>query len=295
MEGLVEETIKRHAPGDESSERVRQVLEGVPPISLRPGPGRDPESLAFPSSLRACMQAMGEDPAYDYEYHMGSSGAAFGLSWRARKWQYVADLTDSALNSAWEEPIRRFEPSGYFRKRGWYPDTGNLILIGEKAGAPPLAEVYRGALQWALEVVRTPHLCGSDNGLSAYTAWAADLLRDEDFPDDVEVLLARLDCHLGALSALAEGRWYAGRFLRRVAKEEPAMAEALEQAAACFDAETGLMSKVADLQGGWDPHSVEIARKLAGPEVRRQIAQLILQARDKDAEAAAHIEGALAK
>jgi len=36
-------------------------------------------------------------------------------------------------------------------------------------------------------------------------------------------------------------------------------------------------------------------RKLAEPEVRRQIVPIIRAARDKDAEAAGHIERALAK
>ena len=52
----------------------------------------------------------------------------------------------------------------------------------------------------------------------------------------------------------------------------------------------------------WDPmgygpeiRSERQCRILATPEYRRQIILLILQARDKDAEAADHIERALAK
>ena len=43
---------------------------------------------------------------------------------------------------------------------------------------------------------------------------------------------------------------------------------------------------------GWDEAKV---RKLAEPDIRRQIAPLILKARDKDEEAASHIERALVK
>ncbi len=117
--------------------------------------------------------------------------------------------------------------------------------------------------------------------------------RDEDFPpDDLGVLLERLDCHFGAMT-LAEGRWYGAQFLRRSAAQEPAMAAELEQAALCCEAEAGLIAKAAELQGGWDPHSEECARKLAEPAVRREMVRLILQAREQDEELGRHIERAL--
>ena len=352
---------------------MRRVLESVPGISFRVEPGKGPESLSFPASLRACMQFLGEDPAYDYAFHLGTSGDAFGVLWSAGKWWYNGDLTDLALNTAWEEPIRRafaavgyrcelvakaegaegeadyrrrirasigkglpvlaagvvgpptctivtgydeegdvltgwshfqamighnpasgFEESGYFRKRGWFPDTGNLIVIGEKVGAPPLAEAYRRAIEWAVQVIRIPEVQGRQSGLAAYTAWAEDLRRDQDFPADDEVLLARLDSHFGTYGVVAEGHWYAGRFLKRAAGQLPAMAGELHQAAACCDEVAGLMMKVTELQGGFDPHSVESARRLGDPAIRRQMAPLILQARDQDQQAAEHIERALA-
>ena len=54
------------------------------------------------------------------------------------------------------------------------------------------------------------------------------------------------------------------------------------------------MWKVWQLVGG-PGRSEENVRKLAEPEVRRSMAPLIEQARDKDAEAAEHIENALKK
>ena len=373
MVGVMEEAFKQRAPGDELGRRVRQVLEGVPSISFKVEPGKGPESLSFPASLRACMQFLGEDPAYDYAFHLGTSGAAFGVLWSAGKWWYNGDLTDLALNAAWEEPIRRafaavgyrcelvakvegaegerdyrrrivasikrglpvlaagvvgppsctivtgydedgdvltgwshfqamighnpaneFEESGYFRKRGWFPDAGNLIVIGEKVGAPPLAEAYRQALAWVVQLMRTPEVQGRLSGLAAYTAWAEDLLRDQDFPADDGVLMERLDSHFGTYAVVAEGRWYAGQFLKRAAEKLPAMAEELHQAAACCDQVAGLMMQVTELQGGFDPHSVESARRLGDPAIRRQMVPLILQARDLDAQAAEHINRALA-
>lgn len=350
-----------------SDKPARVVLEGVPRI------GFDVGGFMFPSSMRACMQFIGEDPAYDYNYIMGTSGAAFGLLWK--RWFYTGDLTDHWIGG-WLEPIDRafdavgytyetvikkgkpedkayfrrrivesirdkhhpvmaagvvgppccniitgydehgdiligwshfqsypghgpaeeFEPSGYFRKRDWYKDTQGLIIIGEKKGRPPLGDIHRKALRWALDVMRVPVALERHSGLKAYAAWAEDLLRDEDFPkENIEVLLERLDCHLVAHSVVWEGRWHAGQFLRRIAEPEPAMREQLGQAAICYDAEVNLMKQVSELQGGSDPHDERIARKLAEPAIRRHISSLILQARDKDEEAANHLERALAK
>jgi len=54
------------------------------------------------------------------------------------------------------------------------------------------------------------------------------------------------------------------------------------------------MRRVWGLVGGIS-RSTSTSRKLAEPAIRRQIIPFILQARGKDAEAADHIERALAK
>jgi hypothetical protein len=192
-------------------------------------------------------------------------------------------------------PATEFEPCGYYRKRGWFPDTGTVIVIGEKRDTPALGAVYRETLRWALDLVRSPERLGCHSGLAAYTAWAEALSREEDFPrDDLEALLGRLDCHFGALGAAAEGRHHAAAFVRRAGEQQAALAK-LDQAAECYDDQVALLTRVADLQGGWDPHDESVARKLAEPEIRRKIVSLILQAREKDRQAAEHIEGALAQ
>ncbi len=377
MVGLVEETMKQHAPGDDFGRKVRKVLEGVPRISLTAGRNPGPHSFAFPGAMEACMQFLGEDPIYDYVFHLGTSGAAFGLTWYMRRWWYCGDLSDMAVSCSWPEPIRRafeavgyefelvvkedgrdneayfrerivasikkglpvlasgvvgppcctiitgfdeggdvlmgwshfqqpepgrqtinpaneFESEGYFRKRGWFPDTFNLILLGNKRPAPPLAVTHRRALEWAVQVTRMTQALDRIAGLRAYTAWADDLLRDGDFPTDEQVLLGRLDAHAGILAVAAEGRMYAPQFLGRVGEQQPDMAAELELAAACYKAEFDLLMQVFEVQGGFSNHDPAIARKLGDPAVRRQIVPLILQARDKDEEAVGHIERALA-
>jgi len=189
-----------------------------------------------------------------------------------------------------------FEPSGYFRKRDWFIGTDDsLIVIGDKQERPPLGAVYREALRWALQVVRTPVTWGDrHNGLAAYAAWAEQLTHDDEFPAGDDALLReRHSVHHNAVGEVAEGRWYGSLFLAQVAGQEPAMAEELLMAAACYAAEHDLMWQVWNLVGGID--NPEAYLKLAEPGMRRQIVPVILQARDRDAEAADHIERALAQ
>ena len=103
-----------------------------------------------------------------------------------------------------------------FKKRDWfdYPPGFSCILIGQKKPRPPLSETYRQALEWMLQVTRTPVTFGDrHNGLAAYAAWAEQLLRDEDFPDDETLLRQRHDVHNNVVGTLAEARAYGSRFL----------------------------------------------------------------------------------
>lgn len=184
----------------------------------------------------------------------------------------------------------------YFRKNDWYADTCGLILIGEKQQVPSLSELHQNSLEWALKVLGAYRVEDHNGGPDAYTAWAQDMMRDEDFPSDgLETLRNRLTCHYDAMSMLAE-RNYAAKFLRQIANHEPNMAQDLEKAAECLEESGLLISKMHEATGGYiPPDDDEKLKKLAGPVVRRQIADAILEARDKHTEAAHHIEQALAK
>ena len=370
-------------------EPARVALEGIRRVGFGVlEEGRDVEGCPFPSCLSACLEYMGEDYGYStvevegstwrennlYIYLMGTTGAAFRLSWKPG-WHldnveimYLSDDPAAPFDRAFEavgygyefifkeegrdneatfrqriiESLRdhgrpvlgfgvvgppecciitgydeygdvligwsffqvfpdfnagvEFEPSGYFRKRDWFKDTESPIIIGQKRERSPLSEIYRKALEWALKVVRTPVTFGDrHNGLAAYTAWADHLLRDDEFAtDDMTVLRERHMVHNDAAATVAEGRWYAAHFLKQIAEHEPAMAEDLLAAAACYEAEHDLMWQIWGLVGGIG-FADEHVQKLAEPAVRRQMVPIILQARDKDAEAAEHIEQALAK
>ena len=192
-----------------------------------------------------------------------------------------------------EFPEQDFEPSGYFRKRDWFQHTLGVVLIGEKQEKPPLSEIYRGALAWALQVVHTPMAHRHYNGLRAYEGWAEFMRRDEDIQDDTGALELRKMCHYDAMSMVAE-REKAAAFLQEVGAHEPAMAEELEAAVDCYEREMACLGKMHDATDG-HIRTDEQLRKLGDPEAREQIAKRILEARDLDAEAAGRIERALGK
>lgn len=199
------------------------------------------------------------------------------------------------------------EPNGYFRKRDWFKDTHSLLIVGGKQERPPLNQLYKDALQWAVQVTRTPIVRpeadapewyrGRANGLAAYEAWAENLLRDELFSEADDARLVELhDIHNGAVGQIAEARWYGSQFLIQATNPDIlhySMAEDLLHAAACYAAEHDLMWKVWDLAGG--NGNPEAWKFFADPSVRRQMIPVILEARNKDEQAIEHIEQALEK
>ncbi|MHB1000343.1 MAG: hypothetical protein ACYC27_13965 [Armatimonadota bacterium] len=188
-----------------------------------------------------------------------------------------------------------FELNGQFRKRDWFKDTQGLIIIGEKTRIPSPVEVLRSTLQWAIDIAHTPEVHDFCSGLLAYDAWADTLLRDIDFPsDDNNILSERYMAHYDTVGTVAEGRHYANVYLRHMAKSLPDIASELLAAADCYVAEHDLMWAIWEFAGG-NGFTDEHVKKFADPVVRRRIVPLIKLAREKDEQAAEHLERALAK
>ncbi|MAF09836.1 hypothetical protein CMK11_05230 [Candidatus Poribacteria bacterium] len=363
---------------------TRVVLEDVPPVGFYPymqerDPGRGPEDVPLASALRACVAYLSNDdgprgdsaPEFTYPYFMGTTGAAFRLSWKdgwhddnCAAWLasddilavfrrgfsaagYEAEIIcgaeqgkdsfrdrvvetiagrghpviahgvvgppeeaiitgyddDGDVVIGWSffqdhEPYSsegEFEPNGMFRKRGWVEDTWDLMLFGEPIELPPATDIYRDALAWALEVMRTPLTYGDrHNGIAAFDAWAAQLLRDEDFEtDDMSVLRRRFSPHDDNVLVVAEGRHYGSVFLGQAASALPAAGSELEAAADCCTAQHDRMWKVWGCLGG-NGRSDAHVRKMADPSARREIVTLLRQAREEDERVAGYIENALA-
>ena len=190
-----------------------------------------------------------------------------------------------------EFPEQDLEPSGAFRRRDWFQHTLGLVLIGDKQEKPPLSETYRSALEWALQVVRTPMVDQHYNGLRAYEGWAEFMRREEDIQDDKEALELRKGCLYDAMCMVAE-REKAAAFLQEMAAHEPGIAMALEAAVDCYTREVNCLGQIHAATDGFI-RSDEQLRKLGDPEARERIAQTILEGRVLDAEAADLLEQAL--
>jgi RNA polymerase sigma factor (sigma-70 family) len=130
---MVRDSLQTHTPDEKFNQRVRKVLEKVPVISFELHRGkrerglrRCPEIVPFPSCLRACLEYLGDDMGYKkinvhntdwcldttYVYLMGTTGAAFRLSWKPG-WlpdnSVISHISEDA-----EEPFRRgLESVGY--------------------------------------------------------------------------------------------------------------------------------------------------------------------------------------
>lgn len=210
-------------------------------------------------------------------------------------WSFFQNFPEYAAGTVGQLPTAPPAPSEYYRKLNWFKDTHGLIIIGEREELPPRPDLHREILRWGLQVARTPAVQGRHGGLAAYDAWAEHLMRDGDFPqEDRAVLRERHTVHDDAVGMVAEARWYASLYLPQIARQEAGMAEELLAAAACYAAEHDLMWKIWGLVGGIGREEAK-ALKLADAGVRRQIVSVIHQARDRDAQAAEHIERALAK
>lgn len=203
-------------------------------------------------------------------------------------------------------PGLALEPDGQFRKSEWFDATECLVIVGEKQALAPLKERYLDALQFAVKVTRTPIVRPESdapewyreraNGLAAYDAWMEHLQQDDDFPEDETVLKQRYDVHNGAAGQVAEARWYGSLFLIQASAPEVIhynVTEDLLHAAACYAAEHDLMWQLWDLAGGID--NPEAYKLFADPKVRRQMVQVIQEARRQDETAIEHIEKALEK
>ena len=194
-----------------------------------------------------------------------------------------------------------YEPGGEYRKRDWmnYEPGLSFLTIGEKGTPPSLKETFRRALEWMIQVARTPVTFGDRaNGLAAYDAWAAQLLLDQDFTADESVLVQRHEVHNNVVGFLAEARWYGSLFLISLIEfgDTEIHRDAIEDilhAAAFYAGEHQLMWNLWDLAGG--NGNPEGWKKFAIPEVRRRMIPIIQAARQKEEQAIKHLEQALQK
>ncbi|MGE5599256.1 MAG: sigma-70 family RNA polymerase sigma factor, partial [Bacteroidota bacterium] len=148
MVGLVEESMKRHAPDEDFSRLVRKVLEGIGRIHWT-----NAAVLCFVGSVAACMRYLGEEVTDDYA--MGISGGAFKTFWIPPWSPANCDLLDIG-----EEPVRRtFSALGYDYEFIQDYDRKNPIHDKEFYRRRIVESIDRGRPVMALGIVGPPECC----------------------------------------------------------------------------------------------------------------------------------------
>jgi len=188
----------------------------------------------------------------------------------------------------------------YYEKSDWFETMDRnagkgLIVIGAKLPArPDEREILVSTLRWAIDLERTAQREGLPEhvaGLAACDAWANALDVDADYPaDDPQVLGTRVMIYGDQLCMLEERHSAAG-YLRQMAATAPEAAEQLAAAAVLYDA---VADQSADMWPWGYSMGEDAQQGLADPEARRAFAAKVRVAREKEGQATAYLERALA-
>jgi hypothetical protein len=94
---------------------------------------------------------------------------------------------------------------------------------------------------------------------------------------------------------IVNNRERAARELRRAAEVLPEAASELLEAARCYDEANGMLGRMHEATGGYiNPSDTQRLHLLTDPVARGKIADVILEAGEKEAEAVKHLAGAVA-
>jgi hypothetical protein len=185
------------------------------------------------------------------------------------------------------------DATGYFRKPGWHDNLRGYVLIGEKGDIPPARAVTLDALRWAAHLMRTPsagHLC---TGLAALKLWADEMVDERYFAGLDQGALGWRYVSATINITMLRDHTSAEPFLRQAAEVVPDFQPELSSAADCYARMRVLRDRMDDVI---DDRFTEKAMKAFGdPDARKAFAGLILQIRDVEAEALAHVEHLLAR
>jgi hypothetical protein len=180
------------------------------------------------------------------------------------------------------------EASGYFRKPGWHDNLPGYILIGARTERPALRAIYLEALKWAVHLVRTPRMGPRYTGLKALRAWAEEMTQQQYFPQGDEGVLGQRYVSTAINITMLRDHSSAEPFLRQAANEATELLPEALSAADCYAEAMHLRAGMDDLIS--DNFSEKAMKAISDPQTRRAFAAILLQIRDKEAEAAAHIE-----
>lgn len=187
------------------------------------------------------------------------------------------------------------DESGYFVSKNWWENKATIAIMSIGEEQHPLLS-HKEILDNAINIMTKEKVCVNNlngkeineytGGQLAYDAWARALSDDNEFPKDaiLPILMERVMCQNDAQAMIGEGRSYAVIFIEKVGKENEKIAEKCQQAANLFREEAQCAFKMNEPKGGFIQNE-QTTRKFADPEVRKQIVDLIYEAKGYDAKA----------
>ena len=185
----------------------------------------------------------------------------------------------------------RFEPEARSTVADWSDKAWAIVLLTDKHDRRDERAAYQEALERGLEFLTMRRAGTYHAGPATFDAWAKQLEAPSLDSEDDLIVKQRNRILDPMIWDLATRRHYGQIFLRRAAELFPAAGQDLIAAADCFSAEHDMMWQVNRVGGAQFPG--DGFPKLGDPQVRREIIQILLKARDSDLQAAAHLEKAL--
>ena len=178
-----------------------------------------------------------------------------------------------------------FDESGYFVTDKWWenPDTNAVMSLGETTKKRFTTKII---LENAIEIM-TGRIAGDyAKGITAYDTWAEAILKDSEFPQNaiLPILAERLMCHGDAMDCIADGRHNAAKYIKSLIAIYPAHQEQLKEVAILFENVSGIFGKMTEVLGGWQRGESEM-RMFAKSQVRKQLAEIIIDAKNADEKA----------
>jgi len=197
-------------------------------------------------------------------------------------WAMIMDETD----------LER-DPLGYIRMRDWTDRIAAVVIIGDERDAPPIQELYRKALLWAVGAAGIEETNGYASGLAAFDSWAESLGRDDEIlAADPETRQEWRQGHFFLSLTLAEGRAFGSEILRRAADFDPRAADEFHAGSSCHSVIHDLVWRLWQTEEGAGPGEAEQTR-FAETEVRAHLREIIAEMRAQDRRAVEHIRRAL--
>lgn len=197
------------------------------------------------------------------------------------------------------------DATGYYITDSWWENecTEAVMSVGEKQEQ---LRSYKEILTSALELLTKQSITyyGKEHkvtaeyagGQLAYEFWAKCVADDKEFPKNaiLPILFERVVCQIDAQDMVGEGRNCAAGFLEQIGKDNESIAELCKQAANYFRKAAECAFKMNECKGGFLQDETVI-RKFVEPETRKQIVQLINQAKVYESKAGELLQIIIAK